>query len=118
MRGLFSWFGVIFASFWSACYGGFSGQLGCGCACVVCLVGVGVVFVCGPPPRKGPIVLVRGTPNGGARCVGAPPPPWLGVMCLCVPPPMVGRAVLALGQPDGGACCVVVWPPSWSGVLC
>ena len=78
----------------------------------------------------GPIVLVRGRPDGGACCVGAWFPPCRGVMCRCVIPPwwgvlcwraahlMVGRAALLWGPPYGGACCVGVSPASWWGVRC
>ena len=59
MRGLFCWFGVIFASIWSACYRGSCWRLGCGCEYVVCLAGVGVLLVRGPPS-------------------------WLGLLCWCV----------------------------------
>ena len=118
MRGLFCWFGVVFASFRSACWGGFRRRLGCRCGCAVCLAGVGVVVLRGPPSWWGLLCWCLAPPIlGRAVLLRGPPPRW-GVLCRCALPPMVGRAVLAHGPPHGRACCVVVGPPSWWGVLC
>ena len=100
MRGLFGLFGVVFAALRSVCTGGCGWQLGCGCGCVACLVGVGCV-------------LVRGPLHGGACWVGVWSPPWWGVLRWFVAPLMVGRAVLVLGPDHGGACCVGVRRPRW-----
>ena len=93
MRSLFCLFGVVFASIRSACLSGCGRRLICGSSCVDRLAGVGSV-------------LVRGPPHGGARCIGACPPPMVGCAVLVCGPPMVGRAVL------------VFRPPAWWDVLC